>query len=309
MTIGERLGRLTATELAPVVRHALPEEQAWALSCDVQSLGWAAMNPITLGLYRLTGLATVGSRIDVAWAVVLKVVGDVDLAGSPLDVGFVHGFADFNYWKREAVAFESGLLDSWPGPLVPVRCLGVDNAERGASWMWLESQGDAPAGGGWTLEQHAVLAYDLGAFAAQWVDHAPSATAYPWLAQRWLRSGLTGRLAGRSSIPHRARGPAGPRSRPSNVPGSSSSRSTMASSAAMPGAKGAGRGAGAVSRGGSAAAGGIILSDLAVEAMSGVYRRAPENRGFDSPTFCHGEVVPGLVELEVAVPRLMPSLR
>jgi len=37
------------------------------------------------------------------------------------------------------------------------------------------------------------------------------------------------------------------------------------------------------------------LADLAVEAMSGVYRRAPEDRGIDSPTFCHG--VAGLLQI------------
>ena len=191
MDIGERLGHLTASELAPVVRHALGEEMAWPVSWAAESLGWAAVNPATLGLYRLTGLAKVGSRDAVDWAVVLKVVGDVELGGSPLDMGFLHDPQDFNYWKREALAFDSGLLDGWPGPLVPVRCLGVDNTEQGVSWIWLEAHGGAQIRDAWTLEELAVLAYDLGAFSAQWVDHPPSASSYPWLVQRWLRAGVT----------------------------------------------------------------------------------------------------------------------
>lgn len=186
----ERLESMTAADLAPVVRRAVGAVSAWPLRWHVESLGWAAVNPATQGLYRLTGVARVGSADDVGWAVVLKVLGDVDLAGTPLDVGWLHDPQDINYWKREAVAFESGLLDDWPGPLVAVRCLGVDHTDPGV-WLWLEDLGGAQAGDQWSLEEQAVLAYDLGAFAAQWAGHAPSASRYPWLLQRWLRGNLT----------------------------------------------------------------------------------------------------------------------
>ena len=190
MDLEERLEHLTAADLAPVVRRALGEEGARPLSWHVESLGWAAVNPATHGLYRLTGLARVGSVDDVGWAVVLKVLGDVAFPGNPLDVGWLHDPQDINYWKREAVAFESGLLDDWPGPLVAVRCLGVDHTEPGVSWLWLEAQGGAQVRHTWSLAEQAVLAYDLGALAAQWVGRAPSASRYPWLLQRWLRGGL-----------------------------------------------------------------------------------------------------------------------
>jgi hypothetical protein len=195
MDLSERLGSLTATELAPVVRRAVGEEDAWPRSWQIESLGWAAVNPATLGLFRLTGSATLGSRGQVDWAVVLKVVGHVDLAGTPLEVGFLHDPQDWNYWRREADAFASGLLDGWPGPLLPVRCLGVDETEQDVTWIWLEAQ-DGAHERVWTLEEQAVLAYDLGAFAAQWSDDPPSTVDYPWLAQRWLRGGMTSLRAG-----------------------------------------------------------------------------------------------------------------
>ena len=37
------------------------------------------------------------------------------------------------------------------------------------------------------------------------------------------------------------------------------------------------------------------LRNLAIEAMAAVYRRPPEQRGIDSPTFCHG--VAGLLQI------------
>jgi hypothetical protein len=173
-----------------VVREALWNGEAWPLSWEIESLNWAAVNPATLGLYRLTGRARVGSSEDVGWAAVLKVVGDVDLAGTPLNDGFLHDPQDWNYWKREAAAFASGLLDGWPGPLVPVRCLAVDERAGGLVWIWLEACGSGQPEGRWTLASQALLAHDLGAFAAQWADRAPSTADYPWLAQRWLRGGM-----------------------------------------------------------------------------------------------------------------------
>ena len=190
MEVAERLGVLTAADLAPVVRQALRNEEAWPLSWEVESLDWAAVNPATLGLYRLSGRARVGGSEDVAWAAVLKVVGDVDLAGTPLDDGFLHEPQDWNYWKREAVAFRSGLLDGWPGPLVPVRCLAVDEPADDVVWIWLQACDGAPAKGTWSLGSQAVLAHDLGALAAQWAGRAPSPEDYPWLSQRWLRGGM-----------------------------------------------------------------------------------------------------------------------
>jgi hypothetical protein len=191
VSVAERLQHLSAEQLAPVVRRALREDAAWPSGWEVTSLGWAAVNPATLGLYWVSGTATVGTREGVGWAAVLKVVGDVELTGSPLDVGYLHEPQDFNYWRREAVALQSGLLEGWPGPLVPVRCLGVDETEPRVSWIWLEAHGGPHLRDQWTLEEQALLAYDLGAFAAQESNHPPSAAQHPWLVQRWLRAGLT----------------------------------------------------------------------------------------------------------------------
>ena len=196
MDVAERLQVLTASDLAPVVRRALGDEDAWPVGWAVESMGWAAVNPATLGLYRLTGVARVGSAENVAWAAVLKVVGDVDLSGTRLDVDFLHNPQDWNYWRREAVAFRSGLLDGWPGPLVPVRCLAVDEPAPEVVWIWLEACDNARTGGRWTLASHALLAHDLGAFAAQWANRAPSTTEHPWLAQRWLRDSMATLRAG-----------------------------------------------------------------------------------------------------------------
>jgi Phosphotransferase enzyme family len=185
MELAGRLDQLTAAELAPMVQNASRDDQAWPLTWEFDELDWTG-NPSTVGLFRLTGTAQANDRREVPWTVVLKVVADTDLTGDPLIDQYTHEPEGMNYWKREALAFSSGLLIGWHGPLVPVRCYGVDVSENQA-WIWLEARDGAGPHALWTLEQLASAAYDFGALAAQWQSTLPDVMNYPWLVQRWLR--------------------------------------------------------------------------------------------------------------------------
>ena len=186
MELAGRLRRLTAAELAPVVRNALRDDHAWPLTWEFDGLDWTG-NPATVGLFRLAGIARTSGGEEVPWIVVLKVVADVDLTGDPLIDRYTHEPEGINYWKREALAFSSGLLIGWPGPLVPVHCYGVEEVSKSQAWIWLEAREGAGPHALWTIEQLASAAYDFGALAAQWQSKLPDVRHYPWLAQRWLR--------------------------------------------------------------------------------------------------------------------------
>ena len=56
MELAGRLRRLTAAELAPVVRNALRDDHAWPLTWEFDGLDWTG-NPATVGLFRLAGIA------------------------------------------------------------------------------------------------------------------------------------------------------------------------------------------------------------------------------------------------------------
>ena len=185
MEVAGRLHQLTAAELAPVVGNALRDDHAWPLTWEFDALDWTG-NPATVGLFRLAGIARTSDGGEVPWIVVLKVVADVDLTGDPLIDRYTHEPEGSNYWKREALAFSSGLLIGWPGPLVPVHCYGVEEVSKSQAWIWLEAREDAGPHALWTIEQLALAAYDFGALAAQWQSKLPDVRHYPWLAQRWL---------------------------------------------------------------------------------------------------------------------------
>ena len=163
------------------MRQLLNDDQLAVLDREVRPFAGAG-SATTRGLFRISGTARLGSGKTTSWRLVLKVIGDSDLLGS----GHCHEPTDWNYWKREALAFESGLLDGWPGPLFPIRALAVDEVGADAAWIWLRSCSDDDIKEKWSLDQLASTAHDMGAVAAQWVATPPSLDQHPWLDHRWV---------------------------------------------------------------------------------------------------------------------------
>jgi len=176
-----RVEAVSLEALVPMVRRALADDHLTVLDREVSQLQGAG-NPTTRGLFRISGTARRTSGEVVPWQLVLKVVGDADL----IETGYCHEPTDWNYWKREALAFRSGLLDGWPGPLWPVRAYAVEDVTADEVWVWLQVCGDAQAKKNWSLDRLASAAHDLGAFAAQWAAAPPNPDLHPWLAQRWV---------------------------------------------------------------------------------------------------------------------------
>ena len=86
------------------------------------------------------------------WSLILKAIGanpDVDVPPT-----------DYRYWKREPLAYESGLLDELPGGCFAPRCFGSVVADDGA-WLWLEDVRD-DLGPEWPFEHYGVVARHLG---------------------------------------------------------------------------------------------------------------------------------------------------
>ena len=181
MDLDERVGALTAGDLAPMVRGALGDDQCWPLTWTSEAPSWTAFGSCTKGVRRLHGTARLSTGGETVWDAVLKVIGAVDIPRH------AHPEESF-YWRREALLLGSGLLEQRPGPFVNVRALSVQEPAADEVWLWLECLDDPTAKLRWNDEQHAATAYDLGAFSAQWSAEPPSPGDYPWLARRWLRS-------------------------------------------------------------------------------------------------------------------------
>jgi hypothetical protein len=126
-----------------------------------------------LGVFRVSGEALDGAQ-RLPWRLILKIAASTGEDGPTNAV----------YWKREALAYQSGLLRSLPGNLRAPACYGViewpAHAEQGeAVWIWLEEipQGDKPP---WTSARLQQAARALGHFNGAYLGQ-DLRQIYPWL--------------------------------------------------------------------------------------------------------------------------------
>jgi Phosphotransferase enzyme family len=135
----------------------------------------------TAGIWRVSGPQ---------WSVVLKIVHhgrqghpNWQSGGEP---------EHWYYWKREVLAYRSGLLASFVGGLRPPQCLGIYERSDGTVALWLEDAGGGRAGTSWAVEPYELAARHLG-HAQGVLAREGSLPTEPWLARNWLRHYLSQR--------------------------------------------------------------------------------------------------------------------
>jgi hypothetical protein len=92
------------------------------------------------------------------------------------------------YWKREALAFQSGLLPRVQSPLITSRCYSIREDNNGA-WIWMEHIVETVPRH-WTMEEYACAARHLGVFHASYIVGAPYKDE-SWLTDGFLRIGAS----------------------------------------------------------------------------------------------------------------------
>jgi hypothetical protein len=143
MDIDERLRRLDRATFDAVVRRIVGDDAVMLASWRCDPIAAPVTSGFTAGIYRLRGTARArgGER---PWSAVLKLIrrpAGTDVYDDP---------AGDLYWRREACAYESGLLDDLPGGLAAPRCRAVMAQPDGAVLLWLEDVDD-PYDGRWPL--------------------------------------------------------------------------------------------------------------------------------------------------------------
>ena len=176
-----------AQTLAPLVREALADSQAKLLDWSCARLPCYGVNPVTTGIFRFSGKADIRGAIA-PWSLILKQIHWRSLDGNA--TSFADHPADWNYWKREALAFQSGLLDQSPGGLLCVRCYAVTELNPSTVWIWLQDLGD-DAQDVWPLERHTLAARHFGEFNGAYVGYEPSPDGARWLSKQHLRKWLS----------------------------------------------------------------------------------------------------------------------
>ncbi len=90
-------------------------------------------NPATGGLYRVAGTGQ-QNGLSRPWSLILKIAQLAEDAPQGWGSDLLH----FGYWKREALAYESGILENLGTNLRALRCFEVEEQSDGSVWLWLE---------------------------------------------------------------------------------------------------------------------------------------------------------------------------
>ena len=94
----------------------------------------------------------------------------------------------FNYWRREALAYETGFADAAyrDGGIRAPRLEELVTRADGAVELWLEDVA-GPDGFEFPVERFGRFGYELGVGQARWLGRVPTAEEVPWLSRGWLR--------------------------------------------------------------------------------------------------------------------------
>jgi len=169
---------LQSTELTPIVAQALGKESLKILDWGVTPLGAAGSKALGIseGVSRVSGTAQDHDGVH-RWSLILKGLRESDYPGA-CDP------ASWSYWKREALAFESGLVAHLPGALSAPRCYAVQEKPHHRVWLWIEDIQESTST--WSMADYNRAACHLGQLNGAYLCGYPLPKAEPWMT--WGRT-------------------------------------------------------------------------------------------------------------------------
>lgn len=182
-TFQAKLQAVDASLLTPLVQQVLDDPLAEVMDWQQRPLlgGRETEESGVLGCIRFSGHARLLDKV-VPWTLVLKA-----FSPPPRDANNQQTASAF-YWKREALVYQSGLLNELRGGLVAPRFYAVVEYPDEEVWVWMEYIVEESKQ--WSLERFGLAARHLGQFNGNSLVQGPLPT-YPWLSnhliQEWLR--------------------------------------------------------------------------------------------------------------------------
>jgi hypothetical protein len=173
-TQAAQLDGIDQATLTPLVQSALNNETVEVISWEHKQLHTGAGE--WTAVHRFSGQGLDQGQ-TVPWSLILKTLRPQVPGDAP---------SAWNYYRREADAYESGWLDDLPGSIAAPRSFGViEEHPDGTCWIWLEDITDI-IGPQWPLEHYAVVARHVGQFNGAYLTGQPLPD-WPWLSSGWLR--------------------------------------------------------------------------------------------------------------------------
>lgn len=172
--------------LTKVVRSALSNEAVEIGNWHLNLVGGGFGNPVSVGIYRIQGDVS-ETHAERPWSVILKILQSPENVGVE-DMGGGDDTTHWNYWKREPLVYQSGILDKLPEGLAAPICYRVEELPGNVARLWLEDIQDNYKGG-WTLPRYCLTARHLGRLNGRFLK-TQSFPEYPWLGRDFNRQWL-----------------------------------------------------------------------------------------------------------------------
>lgn len=172
----EQLKKIDPDVLTDVVRKDQRNSELVLLDWTVNPLSHEKIIDTTGGLFCFSGQSQSPQGVR-PWKIVMKCINNPAEPGEQPRVWY--------YWKREILAFQSGLLAHLPPGVRAPRFYGVTENETGA-WIWMEYI-EETTGKHWTLEDFRRAAQHLGRSQGKYLAGTPLIDQ-PWLTQAFFRS-------------------------------------------------------------------------------------------------------------------------
>ena len=179
---------LEIAELVPVVTQIIDYPHIDRLEWEVRPVSGAGGSQMSggLGIYRLIGSAYTGEGMY-PWSVIVKSVTGSNSTGDP--TGTYQTPSAWNYWKREILAYRSGILAALPGNLAAPRCYQISEHPNDEWRIWLEDIQEPQTK--WGLAQHGITARHLGQFNGAYLAGQMLPAEEPWMyrgrARDWIK--------------------------------------------------------------------------------------------------------------------------
>ena len=189
MDIARQVEAMSPTSIQSIASAALGTAKIDLVTISASPIDYPVFNPISGGIVRASGTARLNGAEQRHWSAILKICKSPVGGMTPRGIAPA-GWGDdphhWNYWKREPLAYQSGLLADLPRGISAPRCYGVDERDDGTIWLWMEEIADE-GDPSWPPERFETLATDFGAFGGAYLI-GREIPHYQWLESDWLRS-------------------------------------------------------------------------------------------------------------------------
>ncbi|WP_157213470.1 phosphotransferase [Paenibacillus senegalensis] len=157
--------------------YGSPDVELVSVTCD--DMGYKTPNFTTSGIFRLHGMVKIKSELK-QWCVILKIIKP--------DTAEKDNPEHHNFWRREALVFESGLLKELPESICAAESFLVEEQQDGEIWIWMEFVKGEYAN---TVEQFAYIARQIGRFNGSYLKTKQMLPNQEWICRAWLKSWTT----------------------------------------------------------------------------------------------------------------------